>query len=282
MRNKLSIVAVVLLCSTFVGCRFNSIPPGSVGVKFNGATGVSTNILRPEMVWTGWNEQLLVYPTNIQQASFVQNAGEGEKHTDDSIHASTREGAILPVDVTVSYRIQGDAESIKTVFDNFGIPDDDPDHPLLSIQRRHIRWATVVAVNEVSGKHSIFDLISKQRAQFGPEVKKLMTPILEGWGMKLEDVMIREIHPPAQVTEKVNEQQQLRSELERIRIQKQQAITEAKTTIIEAQKEAEKNRLLSSQGDEAIALKKLEKKRLFYEKWNGRPSLIDEDTIPKP
>ena len=227
---KTTLTLVVLLSLT--GCGFHQIPPGNAGVKFNGASGVSQHLLRPEMVFVGWNEHLIVYPTNIQQATFVQNDKEGDKLKDDSIQASTKEGAVLPVDVTVSYRIPNNPDNIKKIFDTFGTPDDDPDHPLHYIQSEFIRWATIVAVNEVSSKSSIFDLISVRRAQFGPEVKAVLGPQLESWGLKLEDVLIREIHPPEEIVNKINEQQQIRAELSKIIIQKQQAITEAQTTLI--------------------------------------------------
>ena len=286
MKKALGPVAItavlVLLAIVFLGsgCSFKSIPPGSVGVKFNGASGVSTHLLRPEVVWVGWNEKLIIYPTNIQQATFVKNAQEGDKMKDDSIQAATSEGAVLPVDVTVSYRIPSDSENITKVFNTFGVPSDDPEHPLHYIQKSFIRWATVVAVNDVSSRSSIFDLISKGRAQFGPDVKVVLGPLLESWGLKLEDVMIREIHPPDEIVEKINEQQQMHAELQRITILKQQAVTEAQTTIIEAQKIAEQNRLLAQQGQQALALKKLERRRTFIERWDGRSGLVGSGPIP--
>ncbi len=269
----------ILLFSS--GCGFHQIPPGSVGVKFNGASGVSHQLLRPEVVWVGWNERLIIYPTNIQQAVFVQSATEGDKRKDDSVQASTKEGAVLPVDVTVSYRIPADTESITQVFNTFGTPSDDPDHPLHYIQSNFVRWATIVAVNDVSSKHSIFDLISVHRAQFGPEVKASLAPRFASWGLKLEDVLIREIHPPQEIVNKIMEQQQARSELQRVNIQKQQAVTEAQTLIIDAQKEAEQNRLLSLQGDQALALKKLERRRIFTERWDGKSGLVGDSVIPR-
>jgi len=287
MKNKRIYVIGVLvllmfpLIFAFSGCGFHQIPPGSVGVKFNGASGVSHQLLRPEVVWVGWNERLIIYPTNIQQAIFVQSATEGDKRKDDSVQASTKEGAVLPVDVTVSYRIASDPESITQVFNTFGTPSDDPEHPLHYIQGTFVRWATIVAVNDVSSKHSIFDLISTHRAQFGPEVKAVLASRFASWGLKLEDVLIREIHPPQEIVNKITEQQQARSELQRVNIQKQQAITEAQTLIIDAQKEAEQNRLLSLQGDQALALKKLERRKVFTERWDGKSGLVGDSIIPR-
>ncbi|MCW3095236.1 MAG: band 7 protein [Chthonomonadaceae bacterium] len=285
MKTNRRTVAMLLLAALAIsltaGCGYKTIPPGSVGVKFNGSTGVSQHLLKPELVWVGYNETLVIYPTNIQQVSYVRDAKEGDKPKDDSIRATTSEGAPLPVDVTVSYRIPNDGAALTAIFNRFGMPDEDPEHPLTYIQNEFVRWATVVAVNKVSGRHSIFDLLSKDRASFGPEVKAELQPIMEEWGLHLEDVLIREIHPPDSITAKITEQQGARAELAQLKIQKQQAVLDAKTTIINAQREAEKNRLLSLQGDQAVALKKLELRRVFIERWDGQSGLVGDGPIPQ-
>ena len=279
--RSVSLLLILLVLPLMAGCGFHSIPPGNVGVKFNGASGISQHLLKPEVVFVGWNDHLVVYPTNIQIATYVRNAKEGDKPIDDSIRATTIEGATLPVDVSVSYRIPSDPASVAMIFNKFGMPDEDPDHPLSYIQTQFIRWATVVAVNNVSGRHSIFDLLSKDRAAFGPEVKAELVPILESWGLKCEDVAIREIHPPEAITAKITEQQALRAQLEQLKIQKQQAVTDAQTTIIQAQQEAEKNRLLSQQGTQGIELKKLELRKTFIERWDGKSGLVGSGPIPQ-
>ena len=171
----LTAMALAVLCLTGSGC-VNRIPVASVGVKFNATSGVSQRILKPEVVWVNpFTEKLIIYPTAINNATFVRAGSEGDRHGDDSIKASTVEGAILPVDVTVAYRIPADAESVMRVFNTFGVSE------IKDIQREHIRWATVAAINDVSGKKSIFDLISRQRAQFGPDVKERLSPMLAQW-----------------------------------------------------------------------------------------------------
>jgi len=256
------------------GCA-TKIPVASVGVKFNATTGVSRNILKPEVVWVNpFTEKLIIYPTGINNASYVQASHEGDRHGDDSIKACTQEGAILPVDVTVAYRIPADPESVMKVFNTFGTME------IKEIQHEHIRWATVVAVNEVSGQKSIFDLISKQRAQFGPEVKAVLSPMLEPWGFLVEDVLIREIHPPQEITAKIQEQQAIRSDLEKAKVELQQGRIDAQTILTNAQKEAEQNRLLAQQGDKAIQLKRLELRRKAIEKWDGQAPVIGSSGIP--
>lgn len=274
LKRGACVLAIGSLALVSGGCA-NRIPVASVGIRFNANSGVSTRIMKPEVVWTNpFTEKLIIYPTAITNASFVENSTEGDRYGDDSIKASTAEGAILPIDVTVAYRIPADPESVMKVFNSFGAMD------LEEVQHEHIRWATVTAVNEVSGKKSIFDLMSRQRAQFGPEVKEVLAPILEPWGFAVEDVLIREIHPPEEITAKIQEQQSVRADLERAKVQQQQATIEARTALTNAQKEAEQNRLLAQGGDKAIQLKRLELRRKAIEKWDGQPPIIGGSGIP--
>ena len=190
----------------------------------------------------------------------------------DNIKATTSEGATLPMDVTVSYRIPADKSSVVTVFKTFGVPDSDPDHPLGYIQANFIRCSVIAAVNDVSARHTLFNLFTKDRATIGNEVKAELDPIMSKLGLRLEPVQIREIHPPAEIERKLNEQQQARAEVKQLLIKKQQATTDGQTLVIQAQADAAKNELLSKQGDQAVALKPLELHRIFNEKWDGEPA----------
>lgn len=273
--RKITWAAVAVGAMALSGCGFHRIPVASVGVKFNAVSGVSQQVLKPEVVWVNpLFEQLITYPTAINNATFVLRSDEGDRSGDDSIRACTSEGAVLPVDVTVAYRIPAEPESVMRVFQHFGTRE------LREIQREHIRWATIVAINDVSGRKSLFDLLSKERAKFGPEVKAVLSTILEGWGFVVEDVLIREIHPQKEITEKIKEQQQQRADLEKARIDLQKARIEATTRLTEAQTRAEQNRLLGQQGDKVLQLKRLELRRRAIEKWDGHTPLISNGGIP--
>jgi regulator of protease activity HflC (stomatin/prohibitin superfamily) len=274
MKRLLITLPVALLAFGSSGCA-TRIPVASVGVKFNANSGVSQRIMKPEVVWVNpLTEKLIIYPTAINNATYVKATHEGDRSGEDSIRASTVEGATLPMDVTVAYRIPADATSVMKVFNNFGTME------LKDIQHNYIRWATVTAVNDVSGQMSIFDLLSRQRATFGAEVKKRLAPLLDEWGFVVEDVMIREVHPPEEITAKIDQQQAIRSDLEKAKIEQQQAKIDAETTLTNAQREAEQNRLLAQQGDKALQLKRLEMRRKAVEKWDGQAPLIGGGTIP--
>ena len=269
-RAVLLIVPALLL----TGCM-RQIPPSSVGVKFNAASGAKTKMLKPELTMVGLNERLIVYPTSIRNATYVRSPREGEKAGDDSVKASTIEGAILPVDVTVAYHVE--AADVLKAFENFGTEDLD------SIQREFIRVATSFGVNVVAGRQSIFDLTAKERAKFGPEVKKVISPILGDYGITVDDVYIGEVYPSQEIQEKVSESISVRTQLDTARNDLERARIDAKTVETQAMQQTEIAKLLASQGEVAIAIKKQELRRKAIAKWKqggGAPPVIGDGSIP--
>jgi regulator of protease activity HflC (stomatin/prohibitin superfamily) len=270
--KKTLLLATLSVSAILIGGCTRQIPPASVGIKFNANTGISTKLVKPQVLWVGPRDRLIIYPTSIQNASFVMNSRDRNHQGDDSIHASTSEGAILPVDVTVAYHVQ--AEDVVKAFNAFGTED------LQSIQRIFVRWTTIYGINAISGGHSIFDLTSKDRAMFGPEVKKIITPILAESGITVDDVYIGEVHPSEEVRKKVEERIATRNQLELSKVELQRSQIDAQTTLTNAKKTAELNRLLALQGEKALELKKLELKRMAIQKWDGKPQMIGDPTVP--
>jgi regulator of protease activity HflC (stomatin/prohibitin superfamily) len=217
-------------------------------------------------------DRLIVYPTSIHNASYVKNAHEGERSGDDSISASTSEGAILPCDVTVAYHVQ--TENVLKAFQNFG------SEKLTEIQMKFIRWVAVYGVNAVSGKKSIFELTSRDRAGFGKQVKLIIAPMLEEWGITVDDVYIGEVYPPEDVKTKIQERIKVKNDLELAKVALQRAKIDAETTLTNAKREAEQNHLLAAQGTNVLELKRLELQRLAIEHWDGRPPAVGESRIP--
>jgi regulator of protease activity HflC (stomatin/prohibitin superfamily) len=266
--------SLILLCLSSVlltGCM-KQIPPASVGVKFNARTGLNEQLVKPQVVWLGFMEQLIVYPTSIRNATYTRNSNEGERQGDDSIKASTSEGSILPVDLTVSYHVES-ADVLKA-FQNFGTED------LSAVQRDFIRWTTIYAVNLVSGSKSIFDLTSKDRAGFSSQVKTVLKPILAEWGLTVDDVYVGEVYPNDQVKTKVDERIANVNSLELAKVSLERARIDAETTLTNAKKQAELNSLLALQGEKVLELKKLELTKKAIEKWDGKAPIIGGGSIP--
>ena len=262
---------LAVLALSLTGCM-RQIPPASVGIRFDPGSGISNALVRPQVVWLRFREQLIIYPTSIRNATYTKGGTEGERSGDDSIPASTVEGSILPVDVTVSYHVEpGDV--VKT-FGNFGTED------LEDVQKVFIRNTTIYAVNVVTGQRSIFDLTSKDRAAFSGQIKRIVAPIMQGWGITVDDVFVGEVYPNDAVKSKVEERIAMRNGLELAKVGFQRAEIDAQTTLTNAKKDAEINALLAQQGEKTLELRRLELLRKAIDKWDGKTPIIGGQTIP--
>ncbi len=253
------------------GCS-REIPPAQVGIKFDANSGLNEQLLKPQVIWVGYRQRLILYPTNIRNATYTRASGEGEKTGDDAIRASTNEGAILPADVTVSYHV--DPANVVQMYQNFGTNDMD------TVQRDFIRPVTNWGVNCVSGTRSVFQLTSKERAKFGTRVKELISPRLAGWGITVDDVFIGEVYPPDEVKRKVDERISMRAELDAATVALKRSKVEAETILTKAREQAEVNRLLAESGDKAVALRQIELRRKAIQKWDGQAPLTGDGRIP--
>lgn len=269
--RRAQMACCIPLCLALVGCT-REVPPASVGVQFDPNTGISRKLIKPQVVWLGWRQQLIVYPTSIHNATYVKNAREGEREGDDSIKASTSEGAILPVDLTVAYHVA--PEDVLKAFTSFGTSD------LTAIQRKFIRWAAIYSVNAVSGQKSIFDLSSKERAKFGRDVKLTISPILADWGVTVDDIYLGEVYPSNEVLQRIQERISLKNDLELARTERQRADIEAKTALTNASKQGELNRLMQQGNEKMLELKRLELQKMAIEKWDGHSPLVGSPIIP--
>lgn len=272
-RNLLSLCGAVTAGLVIAGCNpYKQIPPGSVGVVFDAYTGISKTVLKPGVVFQGINDRVVIYPTSIHNASYVKNSHQGERMADDSIIATTVEGAQLPIDLTVVWHV--DPADTVTVFKNFGTENLD------DIQADFIRYIAIYGVNAASGNKSIFDITSKDRAKFGPEVKAIISPTMSSMGLTCDDVYIGETYPSPDIDTLVKDRISKRNELQIVTNNLLRAKIEATTAVNNARAAADINRLKAQQGDEAVELKKRDIMRILIAKWNGAPPEVGDGGIP--
>ena len=269
--HKFLFLASVLTLLTLAGCA-TEVPPANVGIKFNANTGISQKLEKSQVIWCFPGDRVINYPTSIKNATFVKNIHEGTRLIDESVSCSTVEGAILPVDVTVAYHVQ--AADVLNAFQNFGSDD------MLTVQNQYLRWITVYGMNCISGTRSIFDVLSTDRAGFGGQIKEIIAPIMAQWGVTIDDVYIGEVYPPTDINNKVQERISVRNELELAKIRLQKAKIDAQTILTNARRDSETNELLAQQGDTILKLKRLELRNAAIKKWDGKPPVVGDGTVP--
>ena len=90
------------------------VPAGNVGIKVNllgGDKGVESEVLGVGRYWIGWNEDLYIFPTFMQNYVWTAGVDEGSPN-DESISFQTADGMTANADIGISYSIDPDKVSI--------------------------------------------------------------------------------------------------------------------------------------------------------------------------
>lgn len=99
------------------GC--SKVPAGHVGVKvylLGGAKGVDHEVLGIGRYYIGWNEELYLFPTFMQNYVWTQDETEGSPN-DESITFQSNEGLSFSGDFGVSYYVR--ADRVHSVFQKY-------------------------------------------------------------------------------------------------------------------------------------------------------------------
>ena len=111
----MNIRTIALMCVALGGLAACSyVPAGNVGIKVNllgGEKGVESEVLGVGRYWIGWNEDLYIFPTFMQNYVWTAGVDEGSPN-DESISFQTADGMTANADIGISYSIDPDKVSI--------------------------------------------------------------------------------------------------------------------------------------------------------------------------
>jgi regulator of protease activity HflC (stomatin/prohibitin superfamily) len=110
---------LVLTAMLFALVACSKVPAGHVGIKvylLGGDKGVDHEELGVGRYWVGFNEELFLFPTFMQNYEWTQDSREGSK-TDESISFQTVDGMVANADVGISYSI--DPTKVSTIFQTY-------------------------------------------------------------------------------------------------------------------------------------------------------------------
>jgi regulator of protease activity HflC (stomatin/prohibitin superfamily) len=159
--------------------------------------------------------------TKAYTMSSVKN--EGNKVGDDAVATLSRDQLILKFDVSVWYHL--DPLQANNVYSNIGLDYEEV------IVRPAIRTALVNAAT----KFDASDVMSLQRDAYTKTVTELLLQELNGRGVILDNVLIRNVEPPATVSDAIAAKLKASQEAQQMEYTIQYAQKEAQRKAIEAQ-----------------------------------------------
>ena len=220
--KKIGFASLGLAVLIMISESFTIIDPGYVGVPVTFGNVGSQSLpagIHPIFFLTD------VYKMSIQTKDYTMSSvhNEGNKTGDDAVATLSRDQLILKFDVSVWYHL--DPAQANNVYSNIG----------LDYEEVIVRPAIRTALVDAATKFDASDVMSLQRDAYTKMVTELLLHELNGKGVVLDNVLIRNVEPPATVSDAIAAKLKASQEAQQMEYTIQYAQKEAQRKAIEAQ-----------------------------------------------
>jgi regulator of protease activity HflC (stomatin/prohibitin superfamily) len=231
--KKLGYASFGLAVLILISASFTIIEPGYVGVPVTFGNVGSHSIpagFHPIFFLTD------VYKMSIQTKDYTMSSAntEGNRTGDDAVATLSRDQLILKFDVTVWYHL--DPSQANNVYSNIG----------LNYEQVIVRPAIRTALVNAATKFDASDVMSLQRDAYTKMVTELLLQELNGKGVILDNVLIRNVEPPATVSDAIAAKLKASQQAQQMEYTIQYAQKEAQRKAIEAKGIADAQRIINN------------------------------------
>jgi regulator of protease activity HflC (stomatin/prohibitin superfamily) len=257
------IAAIALVGVALTAC--SKVPAGHVGVKvylLGGSKGVDSEELGVGRYWIGINEQLYLFPTFMQNYTWIKAEG-----ADESISFQTADGMVANADVGISYAI--DPTKVSLIFQTYrrGVEEITDVFLRNMVRDSLVKVASTKSIEYIygAGKAELIDMVLKdvqaQVGTIGINVSKIY------WigEIRLPPKVIESINAKTEATQKAQQRQNEVAQAKAEALKKvEEARGDAESIKVKAEAQAEANRILSQSLTEELVRYKA------IEKWDGQ------------
>lgn len=236
VRNTSGILSKILIgigVLLALSSTIKMVPPGQIAVVTTfGKT--SPRPLESGVHIVNPFSDLVLLSSRTEQYTMVSRSDEGAIGGDDSVRTVSRDGLILPIDVTVNYRLE--PSMAPTIYKNFGDMD--------AIVAKILRPAARAAVRDAAAGFSAQEAYSSKREQLGVAVGLLLDKFLANVarsesgkansGVIVQQVLIRNIELPQKIKESIESKLAAEQDALRMEFTLQKERQEAERKRIEA------------------------------------------------
>lgn len=261
---------LVLACIALSSC--SKVPAGYRGVEVNlygSDKGVAEQSLGVGRYYIGWNSELFLFPTFLQNYSWKD---------EQAITMQTSEGLSISTDAGITYSIEPD--NVVKVFQKYRLGIDEITNTFLHNMVRD-------AMNEVASTMTVEEIYGAKKEVFISKVNEIVGKEASDSGINVSKIyLVGSFELPASVTASINSKIQASQNAMKVENEVATAKAEAEKTIVEAQ--ARGQQILINAESQAKANKilaeSLTPEFVQYQailKWNGMlPTFTGSSVIP--
>jgi len=229
----LHIVAWAFGAILFIGSMAVIVQPGNAGVV------VLFGRVKEDSLPSGLhfiNPFCEVVPMEIKTRNYTMSnvTEEGQRKGDDSIAVISSDGLTLKLDATVFYSLR--PEKVPEIYRKIGV----------DVEERIVRSEIRAALRDTAAGLSATELYTSKRMAFMEQVTKSLRTSLESRGLTLEQVLLRNVILPDQITRAINDKIAADQEAQRMVFILNKEKQEAERKRIEAEGQAKAQQIVSA------------------------------------
>lgn len=262
---QLAVFLIIIVCGGFALNSCSKVPAGYRGVIVNlygSDKGVAEQPVGVGRYFLGWNKELYLFPTFLQNYTWTQNSVN-----DESITMQTSEGLSINTDAGITYNIQ--PENVVKVFQKYRLGIDE-------ITNTFLRNMVRDAMNKVSSTMTVEDIYGARKEDFITQVNTIVKQEAENDGIDVDKIyLIGSFRLPETVVQSINAKIQATQNAMKVENEVATAKAEAQKIIVEAQARAEANKIVS----QSLTPELVQYNAIM--RWDGKlPSVTGNGAIP--
>jgi len=261
--NKcIAIILLGMIAPFLQSC--SKVPAGYKGVIVNmygSSKGVAEEPVGVGRYFLGWNKELYLFPTFLQNYTWTHDGVQ-----DESITMQTSEGLSINTDAGITYNIQ--PENVVKVFQKYRLGIDE-------ITNTFLRNMVRDAMNQISSTMTVEEIYGSKKEDFITKVNDIVKKEAANDGIDVDKIyLIGSFKLPDSVVQSINAKIQAAQNAMKVENEVATAKAEAQKIIIEAQARAQANKIVSeSLTSELVSYNAIQK-------WDGRLPEVTSSSIP--
>lgn len=251
--NKSCLLGIIPIALALGLMSVAVVPANTVGVKYSMIGGTSKKTLNEGVhIIVPFVDKVYEIDTTVQE------------RTDKDVSVQTKDAQWVKMEVNVKYQVS--KENAFKVYKGY--------KTLENLNTNIIGNYAQDAFNSVCSEYNVIDILGEKRNEILNKTTEVLNGKFKSEGVTLKALTIKDIDAGEAIEKAISDEAVAKKEVETAKQKQEKAKTEAETKLIEAQGEADANKVKTKQLTDQILLEQ------WIEKWNGElPKVAGEKGI---
>lgn len=243
MKLGIGALVVLVLAGILAITSIQTVPANTIGIRYNKFIGVSDTTLKEGVyLKVPFIEKIYTLDTKVQE------------RTDEGVTVQTKDAQFVTSVVNVKYRVE--PTNAFKVFKNYGTMD--------SLKENIIGNYAQNALNEAFSEYNVIEVLGEKRNEVVEKAKEILAEKYANEGVSLVELTIKDMDAGEAIEKAISDEAVAKKATETAIQKQEKAKADAETKKIEAQGEADANRILSESITDGIIRMKEAEARLKH------------------